>query len=169
MVTINSTAPYLHYPITKIIGDDTVVIMTIKQGKDMNKQFIILKESIKSLNKSLDTVQAMNTFLVDYNQTAWGTISMLKVENKELNAKIAQLSESNMNLIRKNEMDLLRAELQKSNFETRIDLYKNEIEEERRRGQHNARTSAILGGLIVGGVAITGALIGSWMPSTWFK
>lgn len=176
-----------HYPITRIIDDDTVVVMTVQQGKDMNKQFVILKENIKGLNKAVDSVQAMNTFLVEYNQATFNTIAGLKVENKELNAKIGQLSdkittlsESNANLIRKNEMDLLRAEMYKNNSDAKIDLYKSEmlvktelfnaqLEAEKRNSTHRARQSAILGGLIVGGVAITGALIGSWMPSTWFK
>jgi predicted RNase H-like nuclease (RuvC/YqgF family) len=175
------------YPITRIIDDDTVVVMTVQQGKDMNKQFVILKENIKGLNKTVDSVQAMNTFLVEYNQATFNTIAGLKVENKELNTKIGQLSdkittlsESNANLIRKNEMDLLRAEMYKSTSDAKIDLYKSEmlvktelfnaqLEAEKRNSTHRARQSAILGGLIVGGVAITGALIGSWMPSTWFK
>jgi hypothetical protein len=176
MTTIKPTVSRLHYPITRVVNNDTVVIMTIQQGKEMNKQFVILKENIKNLNKNLDTVHAINTFLVEYNQNAWETISMLKVENKELNAKIGQLSdkittlsESNINLIRKSEMDLLRVEMYKNNSDAKIDLYKNELEEERRKSHHIAKTSTILGGLIVGGVAITGALIGSWMPSSWFK
>lgn len=175
------------YPITRIIDDDTVVVMTVQQGKDMNKQFVILKENIKGLNKTVDSVQAMNTFLVEYNQATFNTITGLKVENKELNAKIGQLSdkittlsESNANLIRKNEMDLIRAEMYKNNSDAKIDLYKSEmlvktelfnaqLEAEKRRGQHTARTSAILGGLIVGGTAMLGAMVMSWMPSTWFK
>lgn len=175
------------YPITRIIDDDTVVVMTVQQGKEMNKQFVILKENIKGLNKAVDSVQAMNTFLVEYNQATFNTIAGLKVENKELTARIGQLSdkittlsESNANLIRKNEMDLLRAEMYKSTSDAKIDLYKSEmqvkidlfnaqLEAERRRGQHNARQSAILGGLIVGGTAMLGAMVMSWMPSTWFK
>jgi hypothetical protein len=176
-----------HYPITRIVDGDTVVVMTVQQGKEMNKQFIILKEKIKGLNKTVDSVQAMNTFLVGYNQATYSTITGLKVDNKELTTRIGQLSdkittlsESNANLVRKNEMDLLRAEMYKSTADAKIDLYKSEmlvktelynaqLEAEKRNSTHRARQSAILGGLIVGGVAITGALIGSWMPSTWFK
>ena len=36
------------YPVTRIYDGDTVVIMTLQQGKDMNKRFVLLRDSIKS-------------------------------------------------------------------------------------------------------------------------
>lgn len=171
MVSSNSTKP--PYPMTKIIGDDTVVIMTLQQGKDMNKQFIVLKENIKSLTKSLDTSNSFNTFLLQYNKE----VAQL---NKNLEQKVVDLTELNNTLVRKVEFDQLKTELLKNTLEVKLDLYKAEmgnktelltfqLESEKRNGTHRARQSAILGGLVVGGVAITGAMIISWMPSTWFK
>ena len=171
MVSSNSTRP--PYPMTKIIGDDTVVIMTLQQGKDMNKQFILLKENIKSLTKSLDTSNSFNTFLLQYNKE-------VTQSNKNLEQKVVDLTELNNTLIRKVEFDQLKTELLKNTLEVKLDLYKAEmgnkaelltlqLESEKRNSTHRARQSAILGGLVVGGVAITGAMIISWMPSTWFN
>jgi diphthamide synthase (EF-2-diphthine--ammonia ligase) len=39
---------YSQYPIIKKIGEDSVVLITIKQGEDINKKFI---EDAKELNK----------------------------------------------------------------------------------------------------------------------
>lgn len=175
------------YPLTKVINDDTVVIMTIQQGKEMNRKFVMLNESLKKINRANDTLAAMNTFLADYNESVLNSNSLMKLDIKNLNLKIDglndkihSLTETNNSLIRKIELDQFRQEMAKSQMESKLDLYKSEmqtkenmfnvqIEFERRRGQHNARQSAIMSGLIVGGVALTGALIGSWMPSSWFK
>jgi predicted metal-dependent hydrolase len=175
------------YPLTKVIDDDTVVIMTIQQGKDMNRKFVMLNESLKKINRANDTLAAMNTFLADYNESVLNSNSLMKLDIRNLNLKIDglndkihSLTETNNSLVRKIELDQFRQEMAKNQMESRIELYKSEmqtkenmfnvqIEFERRRGQHNARQSAIMSGLIVGGVALTGALIGSWMPSSWFK
>jgi len=54
---------YCQYPISKVIGQDTVVIMTIKQGeeinnlyKDYNKQIVLLKDSIKIKRQDYDSL-----------------------------------------------------------------------------------------------------------------
>jgi predicted metal-dependent hydrolase len=175
------------YPLTKVIDDDTVVIMTIQQGKDMNRKFVMLNESLKKINRANDTLAAMNTFLADYNESVLNSNSLMKLDIRNLNLKIDglndkihSLTETNNSLVRKIELDQFRQEMAKNQMESRIELYKSEmqtkenmfnvqLELEKRRGQHNARQSAIMSGLIVGGVALTGALIGSWMPSSWFK
>jgi hypothetical protein len=72
-------------------------------------------------------------------------------------------------------LDLYKLEMQsklelfKSEMQTKTELFNSQLESEKRNSTHRARQSAILGGLIVGGVAITGAMFISWMPSTWFK
>lgn len=43
---------YSQYPTVKTIGKDTVVIMTLKQGEDINNQFTILKDSLLQLNET---------------------------------------------------------------------------------------------------------------------
>lgn len=40
---------YSQYPIAKKIGEDSVVIMTLKQGNDINNTFLKLKDSINTL------------------------------------------------------------------------------------------------------------------------
>lgn len=46
-----SLSSYCQYPTVKTIGKDTVVIMTIKQGEDINNQFTLLKDSLSTLNE----------------------------------------------------------------------------------------------------------------------
>ena len=46
-----SLSSYCQYPTVKTIGKDTVVIMTIKQGEDINNQFTVLKDSLSTLNE----------------------------------------------------------------------------------------------------------------------
>jgi hypothetical protein len=63
----------------------------------------------------------------------------------------------------------MKTELLKSQLENKFDFLNAQLASEKERSNIRARHSAILGGLIVGGVAITGAMFISWMPSTWFK
>lgn len=48
-----SLSSYCQYPLVKTIGKDTVVIMTIKQGQEINQKFSSLNDSITILNKNL--------------------------------------------------------------------------------------------------------------------
>lgn len=48
-----SLSSYSQYPVTKIIGKDTVVIMTVKQAEEINKKFLDLRDSINSLGKTI--------------------------------------------------------------------------------------------------------------------
>ena len=48
-----SNLSYSQYPVVKKIGNDSVVLMTLKQGNDINNQFSMLSDSIKGLNNSL--------------------------------------------------------------------------------------------------------------------
>jgi hypothetical protein len=48
-----SNSSYSQYPQVKKIGNDSVVLITLKQGNDINKQFTILNDSIKRLQNSL--------------------------------------------------------------------------------------------------------------------
>jgi hypothetical protein len=49
-----SNLSYSQYPQVKKIGNDSVVLITLKQGNDINKQFTVLNDSIKGLNKSIE-------------------------------------------------------------------------------------------------------------------
>lgn len=56
-----SLTSFCQYPTVKTIGKDTVVIMTLKQGEDINQRFIVLNDSIKTLNESIsDKVVKIN-------------------------------------------------------------------------------------------------------------
>jgi hypothetical protein len=188
----------VQYPVTRIIDGDTVVIMTYQQGKDMNRKFVILRDSMKSQKKTIDTLTQSNGFLLDYLHAVQYKTSELAEANKDLirtNSVLTQQISTHRDTIsaitRRVELDKIRFEMSKSESDFKLDLYKLEmtsklelyksdmqtktelfnaqLELEKRSSTHRARQSAILGGLIVGGIAITGALIGSWMPSSWFK
>jgi hypothetical protein len=188
----------VQYPITRIYDGDTVVIMTLQQGKDMNRSFVLLRDSIKSQKRRIDTLNKVNDFMTDYITAVQYKNSELSEANKDLvktnqslTEKIFIYKDTITSLTRKAELDKIRYDMGKSESEFKLDLYKLEmqsklelfksdmqtktelfntqLESERRNSIHRARQSAILGGLVVGGVAITGAMIISWMPSTWFK
>ena len=53
LLMVASLSSYCQYPVVKTIGKDTVVIMTLKQGEDINKQFVSLNDSLSTLNKNL--------------------------------------------------------------------------------------------------------------------
>lgn len=55
MLVLNLT--YSQYPILKKIGEDSVVIMTLQQGVDVNKTYMQLKDSIELLNNSTSTIR----------------------------------------------------------------------------------------------------------------
>lgn len=48
-----SLSSYSQYPAIKTIGKDTVVIMTLKQGEEINNKFSILSDSIGGLNANV--------------------------------------------------------------------------------------------------------------------
>jgi hypothetical protein len=188
----------VQYPVTRILDGDTVVIMTLQQGKDMNRKFVIIKDSMKVQKKTIDTLTQSNGFLLDYLHAVQYKTAELAEANQDLiktnsvlTQQISVHRDTIASLTRRAELDKIRFEMSKSESDFKIDLYKLEmtsklelfksemntktelfnaqLESEKRNSAHRARQSAILGGLIVGGVAITGALIGSWMPSSWFK
>jgi hypothetical protein len=186
------------YPITKMYDGDTVVIMTIQQGKDMNRSFVLLRDSIKIQKRKIDTLNKVNDFMVDYitaiqykngelidankdlikiNQNITEKINTYKDTISSLQIK-AELDKIRFGMVKSEadfKLDLYKLEMQsklelfKSEMQTKTELFNTQLESEKRNSNHRARQSAILGGLVVGGIAITGAMIISWMPSTWFK
>jgi len=52
MIVVASST-YCQYPIIKKIGNDSLILMTIKQGEDINKQFANNQKKIDSLNDSI--------------------------------------------------------------------------------------------------------------------
>lgn len=74
-----SLSSYCQYPVTKIIGKDTVVIMTIKQAEEINKKFLDLRDSINSLDKTV-TISKVE-------------IDSLKVEKQKIDSSLVLTSE----------------------------------------------------------------------------
>ena len=103
---------YSQYPAVKVIGKDTVVLMTLKQGEDINDQFTLLKDSLSALNeltltlrkqmgsmgarniqlstnlsKSMDEASVLNKQVVMYKtnyEEAENTIRFLKRDHKNV-------------------------------------------------------------------------------------
>jgi uncharacterized protein (DUF3084 family) len=76
-----SLSSYCQYPVVKTIGKDTVVIMTIRQGEDINKQFTLLKDSLSSVNEESVRLRSMvNALSLEVDKTS---INLFK-SNKEL-------------------------------------------------------------------------------------
>ena len=85
LLILISVSSYSQYPATKKIGNDSVVIITLKQGQDINKRFVILTDSIKIMKRlleeskqgsspeamlsDLNEMQAMyNRLMIEYNK-----------------------------------------------------------------------------------------------------
>lgn len=47
---------YAQYPTTKLIGKDTIVLLTLKQGNEINEKFSYLNDNIKVLKKKNDSL-----------------------------------------------------------------------------------------------------------------
>lgn len=154
--------------------------MTIQQGKDMNKQFVLLKDNLKKTKALLDTTQTVNSFLVDYNHAVVHENEGLRAENKDLSGKIGAMKDTVTAMTQRTEFERLRMqiamsqsntsmEMYKLEMQTKTDLFNVQLENERHRTRTISRNSAILGGLTVGFVALTAAVVRSWMPASWFK
>lgn len=67
-----SLLSYSQYPAVKTIGKDTLVLMTLKQGEDINKRFVILNDSITKITSNFDRYviengQRIQKISEDYN------------------------------------------------------------------------------------------------------
>ena len=74
-----SLSSYCQYPVTKIIGKDTVVIMTVKQAEEINRKFLDLRDSISSLDKTV-TVSKVE-------------IDSLKIEKQKIDSSLVLTSQ----------------------------------------------------------------------------
>ena len=94
-----SLSSYCQYPAIKTIGKDTVVIMTVKQGQEINETFSVLKDSIGRLNNSL-TETSSELFLVKNKSLKLD--STLKVTSSSLLISEEEIKRLN-SLVKKNE------------------------------------------------------------------
>ena len=56
MIMVSLIGVCQSYPLTKKIGEQSVVIMTTKQAEDINNKFLSFKDSIRYLNTNLDAL-----------------------------------------------------------------------------------------------------------------
>lgn len=91
-----SLLSYSQYPMVKTIGNDRVVIMTIKQGEDINKQFSTLKDSLSASNEEILKLRTM--------------MSVMDIRNTQLSSSLAK-SQDQMVSINK------QLDMYKSNYE----------------------------------------------------
>jgi hypothetical protein len=94
---------YSQYPIAKKIGEDSVVIMTLKQGNDINNTFTKLKDSISTLkngdvNSQLDDMLVLQRMYNSYSHEYFNRKveqnrydSLLNEYNKKDNIHRAQI------------------------------------------------------------------------------
>lgn len=86
-----SISAYCQYPQVKKIGNDSIVLITLKQGNDINRQFTTLNDSIKLLNKQIELSKFdFNKYKVEadnkYNQLSFRykiELDSLKYINKQ--------------------------------------------------------------------------------------
>lgn len=87
-----SLSSFCQYPTVKTLGKDTVVIMTLKQGEEINKKFSTLNDSILLLNKQISlssdslksTVNQKVKLSFDLSQTT-DSLNFSNLEVKRLN------------------------------------------------------------------------------------
>jgi hypothetical protein len=53
LMIVAASSSYCQYPVIKKIGNDSLILMTIKQGEDINKQFSNNQKKIDSLKDSI--------------------------------------------------------------------------------------------------------------------
>jgi phenylalanyl-tRNA synthetase alpha subunit len=163
--------------LVKVLDGDTVVVMTVQQGKDMNKKFLMFKEDIKAANKKIDTLTEANSFLTDYSNAIY-------IKNKDYEGSLKLLSEKSEKLILKSKsledtikamndrlnferikVDLTKAETQgkfdlyKTTMEMRVEDYKYKLDREERRTKYVSTRSFIEGGLIVAVLGIAADMV----------
>jgi hypothetical protein len=177
LIPIPPAAPS-QYPMTKVLDNgDTVVVMTVQQGKDMNKKFLMFKEDIKNAKKKIDTLTESNSFLSDFSNAVW-------VKNRDYEADIKSLSDRNTILLQKSQalgdtikamtdrlvLDKIRLDMARSDAQNKADLYKTtvemrmedlkeKLEREEKRTKYNSTRSFIEGGLIVAVLGIAADMV----------
>lgn len=89
LTILASLSSYCQYPITKVINSDTVVIMTLNQGREINNQFVVLKDSLNNKSKDISLLKTK------INQLDF----QLKDTVKTYNEKFLKLNQENIFLV----------------------------------------------------------------------
>ena len=98
LLILASHLSYSQYPVIKVLGKDTVVIMTLKQGEDINKKFSTLSDSIKALSEQITitgkTVQTLETEKVELSKN-------ISNVNKDLANSYSEINKLNILLAKR--------------------------------------------------------------------
>lgn len=93
-----SISSYCQYPAVKVIGKDSVVVMTIKQGQDINQKFVDLTSEIQTLKDSISKKNSEVISLKSDNNTLNSSLNLVTVKSnglEENNNKLKILIEDN--------------------------------------------------------------------------
>ncbi len=114
LMMVVALSSYCQFPKTKVIGRDSVVIMTIQQGRDINQRFVSYRDSIEYYKKKysnakvfLDTLSIQRKNFIDSFRLADTRLKdaneMIGIYRKEVDSYKLSLIES----YRKTNHDLL--------------------------------------------------------------
>ena len=82
---------YAQYPLTKKIGNDTVVIMTIKQGEQINKSFDEYEEKVSKLKDTIAILKKHYDSSIGFVKSEVNEYKWKYEENKRMYLKNEEL------------------------------------------------------------------------------
>jgi hypothetical protein len=82
---------YAQYPLTKKIGNDTVVIMTIKQGEQINKSFDEYEEKVSKLKDTIAILKKQYDSSIGFVKSEVNEYKWKYEENKRMYLKNEEL------------------------------------------------------------------------------
>jgi len=165
------------YPMTRILDDDTVVVMTVQQGKDMNRRFTMFKDSMKSFHRLVDTLNAANLFLSDYSHAVWiknrdleGELNLIADKNYKLTQNVASLNDTIKAMNYRLDFERLRVDMSKTDVQGKFELYKTttemkledykyKLEYEEKATRYKTTRAFIEGGLVAAVLGMTADMI----------
>lgn len=103
-----SLSSYCQYPTVKVIGKDSVVVMTIKQGQDINQKFMDLTSEIQSLKDSISKKNSEVISLNNDKSNLNNSLNTIFIKSKDLESENIKL-----NLLLKKHQELFSNEQKK--------------------------------------------------------
>jgi hypothetical protein len=71
-----ASSSFAQYPVTKKIGKDTVILMTVKQGEQINKMFDDFESQVTTLKDSISMLRSRPTHLtLDSSKVKFDTLT----------------------------------------------------------------------------------------------
>lgn len=76
MLILVASSSFAQYPVTKKIGKDTVILMTVKQGEQINKMFDDFESQVTTLKDSISMLRSRPTHLtLDSSKVKFDTLT----------------------------------------------------------------------------------------------